>query len=60
MKEMVVKQTVEVNPADEHPGVSEVFFFSDCTKQTEVDNLPSSLAMFYEGHSLPVTLAQIL
>lgn len=27
MKEMVVKQTVEVNPADEHPGVSEGFFF---------------------------------
>lgn len=29
MKEMVVKQTVEVNPADEHPGISEGFFFSD-------------------------------
>lgn len=27
MKETMVKQTVKVNPAEEHPGVSEKFFF---------------------------------
>lgn len=60
MKGIMVKQPVKVDHTEVCPGISEIFFFSDWARQTEVENLVNLLSLDYEGHSLKVNLNQIL